>query len=221
MKDNKSPKVPDIDEFVNRCRDFEERKKTDPLYKMYGVAGFLVNNAWGDAANIANGVSVLLVTWNWTFFNKYGRYNFDHLTRCIELNLRTLELYRKRDILEFQDYDEAPVADIFNKFLSALRSDAKEKGAGPESPIAVAKTLHILCPGFFPMWDRETALQYCSDYAEHAALKYVAFCRIAQIILTALKKETAFRKLATETKKPALKLFDEYNYSKFTKGWNL
>jgi len=218
---DKNFKTPDIQEFVRRCKDFEERKKSDPLYKMYGVASFLVNNAWGDADGMANGVGVLLVTWNWTFFNKYGRYNFDHLTRCIDHNLRTLELYRKRDILEFQEYDEVPVADLFGKFLAALRSDAKEKGAGPESPIAVAKTLHILCPTFFPMWDRETALQYCSDYAEHAAEKYVAFSRIAQTILTTLKKEPAFRKLATDSKKPALKLFDEYNYSKFTKGWNV
>jgi hypothetical protein len=213
-------KVPNVDEFVARCRDFDERKKSDPLYKMYGVASFLVQNAWGDPAGMANGVSVLLVTWNWTFFNKYGRYNFDHLTACIAGNLRTLAAYLHRDISTFADVDEPYVTNLFVKFLEALRSDAKE-ASGPESPIAVGKTLHILCPHFFPLWDRETALQYVGDYTDQSASKYLAFCKTAREILTGLKQYKAFTDLVAESKKPPLKLFDEYNYSKYTKSWNV
>ena len=213
-------KIPGVDEFVARCRDFDERKKTDPLYKMYGVASFLVQNSWGDPAGMANGVSVLLVTWNWTFFNKYGRYNFDHLTACIAANLRTLAAYLHRDIYSLSDFDEPYVANLFGKFLEALRSDTKE-ATGPESPIAVGKTLHILCPHFFPLWDRETALQYVGDYAEQSAAKYLAFCQTAKDVLTELKKHKAFTALVTQSKKTPLKLFDEYNYSKYTKSWNV
>ena len=213
-------KIPNIVEFVARCRDFDERKKTDPLYKMYGVASFLVQNSWGDAAGMANGVSVLLVTWNWTFFNKYGRYNFDYLTACIAGNMRTLGAYLNRDIFALTDADDPYINNLFGKFLEALRSDTKE-AAGPESPIAVGKTLHILCPRFFPLWDRETALQYVGDYTDQSAAKYLAFCKIAEGTLTELAKHRQFAQLVAETKKPPLKLFDEYNYSKYTKSWNI
>ena len=217
MKD-KEAKIPDVKEFVARCRDFDERKKGDPLFKMYGVATFLLNQSWGDPAGMADGVSVFLVTWNWTFFNKFGRYNFDHLTQCLAANLDVLATYRARAIYDMTPADEPAAVRLFGAFLAALRSDTRE-AAGPESPIAAGKTLHILCPDFFPLWDRESALNYCADYAEHSAEKYVHFCRAARRILTALREEPAFARLCAETGKPPLKLFDEYNFSKFNKGW--
>ncbi|UCH79130.1 MAG: hypothetical protein JSU81_04055, partial [Candidatus Coatesbacteria bacterium] len=86
--------VPAAEEFIARCKGFEARVETDPYYKMYGVAVYLVEQSWGDAVAMANGVSVLLITWNWAFFNRYGRFNFDNLAACIELNLEKISAYR-------------------------------------------------------------------------------------------------------------------------------
>jgi hypothetical protein len=210
--------VPAAEEFIGRCRDYEQRVKKDPYYKMYGVALYLVDRAWGYAAGMANGVSVLLVTWNWAFFNRYGRYDVDNLARFIDDNIDVLAVYRARDVRELTEADVAEIRALFTGFLNALRADTND-AAGNESPVAAGKALHVLCPAFFPLWDRKTALHYVGEYGDDAAGKYIAFCRATSYILRELCGEPDVELYVDGSKHTLVKLFDEYNYSKYTRGW--
>jgi hypothetical protein len=210
--------VPAAAEFIARCKGFEARVETDPYYKMYGVAVYLVEQAWGDAVAMANGVSVLLITWNWAFFNRYGRFNFDNLAACIELNLEKISAYHNRDVRELTAADVPGIKELFGRFLEACKADTPETPAS-DSPVAAGKALHVLCPSFFPLWDRKTALQYVGDYAGDSAEKYAEFCQITQRLVEGLAEDADVRDFVASSRYTLVKLFDEYNYSKYTRDW--
>ncbi len=70
--------------------------------------------------------------------------------------------------------DEPLIKNLFGRFLDALQiADGKMKGR--KSPVAVAKALHLLGPGFFPLWDDRIAREYDCHYAYQPAEKYVLF----------------------------------------------
>jgi hypothetical protein len=85
--------------------------------------------------------------------------------------------------------------------------------------VAVAKTLHLFAPEFFPLWDTDIAIAYGSWWAfsEFGEMEYWPFCwkmkRIAAHVADCECVRTASPKRST------LKLIDEYNYSRFTKHW--
>jgi len=64
---------------------------------MYKVATFLVSHYWGKPSDMADGLGVLLLTWNQAFY-RYGIFDFDKLEKCITDNLRKIESFRGKDI---------------------------------------------------------------------------------------------------------------------------
>ena len=72
--------IPSREEFINGYKKFEEYEKRDAMYK---VATFLVSHFWGKPAEMADGLGVLLLTWNQAFY-RYGIFDFDRLEECIE-----------------------------------------------------------------------------------------------------------------------------------------
>jgi len=82
-----------------------------------------------------------------------------------------------------------------------------------KSPVAVAKTLHILAPRFFPLWDDKIARAYDCYYNQDPSGKYVKFCMITRSMVEKMQGHV------TREDKTIIKLIDEYNYSKHTKGW--
>jgi len=180
---------------------------------MYKTATFLVAHFWGQPAQMADGLGVLLLTWNQAFY-RYGGFDFDVLEACIAETIGQLEGVRTRDISTYDYSDNAPIAELFDRFNAALsiRKDGEE---GLKSPVSTAKALHLLAPAFFPLWDNEIARAYGFNYQSEPADKYLRFMREMKRIMKSIDLTT----LSAETGKTALKLIDEYNYARFTKHW--
>ena len=178
---------------------------------MYKVATFLVSHYWGKPSDMADGLGVLLLTWNQAFY-RYGIFDFDKLEKCITDNLRKIESFRGKDIFTLSKSDEDDIKHLFTKFLGALQIDSG-RIQGRKSPVAVTKALHLLAPNFFPLWDDKIARAYGCYYNENPAEKYVLFCKITKTIADKVKN------YILRSDRTLTKLIDEYNYSKYTQGW--
>ena len=71
---------------------------------MYRVATFLVSHFWGKSSDMADGLGVLLLTWNQAFY-RYGIFDFDKLEKSITDTLHKIDNFRNRthftDVLSF------------------------------------------------------------------------------------------------------------------------
>lgn len=180
---------------------------------MYVRASFLVEHFWDKPSELANGLGVLLLTWNQALY-RYGSFDFGNLERCLKRNRAQLLALRGRHILDATEADEPMVRRLFAEFLAALAIAGGDKG-GVRSPVATAKALHLLAPHFFPLWDRKIANAYACNYTRNPETSYVEFFRLMQSLAMSLP-----RKLRPGLPgKTMLKLIDEYNYAKLTKGW--
>ncbi|MCA9874223.1 MAG: hypothetical protein KC441_11230 [Anaerolineales bacterium] len=188
---------------------FQQRERRDAMYK---TAVFLIDHFWGQPAEMADSLGVLLLTWNQAFY-RYGLFDFDSLEACIVRNQHHLQQYRQRDILSYSPGEDTAVAALFEEFLNALMI-CEGKKAGIGSPVAVAKALHLLAPGFFPLWDDKIARAYGCYYGSRPADKYIVFLHKMKHIAAELQPY-----IAAMPGKTLLKLIDEYNYAKFTKKW--
>ncbi|GAI70151.1 unnamed protein product, partial [marine sediment metagenome] len=103
--------------------------------------------------------------------------------------------------------------------ISKLRSKIRRKfNSGnlvKRSPVSVSKCLHLLAPNFFPLWDRKIAQEYKCGYVKRPNEQYYFFCEKAKHISAIIKDY----KECKRSGKSILKLLDEYNYAKYTKGW--
>ncbi len=196
-------------EFQMGFNAFQEREPRDAMYK---TATFLVNHFWGEPKDMADGMGILLLTWNQAFY-RYGSFDFSCLEEVLRDNMDTIKKLRNRNIQSFEPADESVMTDLFMAFLESLRiRDGKKKDC--KSPVAVAKALHLLAPNFFPIWDYEIAQAYGCYYKPHPAQKYLNFAYKMQQMAFLLEKE-----VPADSGKTFLKLIDEYNYAKYTKNW--
>ena len=202
---------PTATEIMVGSEALKDLERRDAMYKM---ATFLVGHFWGKPREMADGLGVLLLTWNQAFY-RYGCFDFKDLEECISKNLRTLEGFRERDISTYAASDDAAIKGLFGDFLGALEARRQKPGSRMKSPVATAKALHLLAPEFFPIWDQKIAQAYGCDYSSRPAERYLLFMRKMQSLVTAL----GFAKSSAPSDKTALKVVDEYNYSRFTKGW--
>jgi len=200
--------APNREDFLKGCEEFVKHEKRDAMYK---VASFLISHLWGQPSNMADGLGVLLLTWNQAFY-RYGSFDFDDLENCITANIGKIEHFRNKSIFDLSEDDEGKIKDLFNSFLDALKiHSGKKKDA--RSPVAVAKALHLLAPNYFPLWDDKIAREYGCYYNLNPAEKYVVFCRIIRGVAKQVKD------FIPNSEKTIVKLIDEYNYAKHTKGW--
>lgn len=203
-------KIPTPDEIKQGYQEFQRREKRDAMYK---TATFLVAHFWGKPAEMADSLGVLLLTWNQAFY-RYGSFDFDQLEECIRENLSLLEKYRVKSILSYNSNDDKVVSRLFREFLIALQISDGNK-AGTKSPVATAKALHLLAPDYFPLWDDKIARAYDCYYSNKPEGKYLKFMSICQQIATTLHMAMDRQ----NTGKTLLKLIDEFNYARYTKGW--
>jgi len=196
------------EEFCKGIEEFEKRQKRDAMYK---VATFIISHFWGNPFEMANGLGVLLLTWNQAFY-RYGKFNFDKLESCIDINFKELETFRKRRITSLLESDDKDITHIFSEFLEALKIESR-KMQGRKSPVAVSKALHLLAPDFFPIWDQKIAKAYGYNYYKNPKKKYFLFCRIIKNVADKVED------CVVHSDKTLVKLIDEYNFSKYTGGW--
>jgi hypothetical protein len=204
--------IPTAEEFIKGCEEYKKHEKRDAMYK---IATYLICSYWGNPSDMADGLGVLLLTWNQAFY-RYGIFDFDKLEACIVRNFRKLEILRWRDISTLSDSDEKDIKGLFNEFFTALAIQIR--GKIKSSPVAVGKALHLLAPSFFPLWDNEIARAYGCSF-KNPAESYVSFCYLIKHIAEEIKKYTEVKKYMEERGYSLLKLIDEYNFSKYTKKW--
>jgi hypothetical protein len=179
---------------------------------MYKTATFLVEHFWGQAKDMADGMGVLLLTWNQAFY-RYGSFDFGFLEDALRANIPAIEQLRPRDIQSLEASDERAIERLFMSFLDALRiKEGKKKDC--KSPVAVAKALHLLAPRFLPIWDDKIARAYACYYNQNPGPKYLAFAYKMKALGRQLQEH-----VPPDCGRTFLKLIDEYNYAKYTKGW--
>ena len=203
--------LPTPEEFRGGYLAFQDKERRDAMYK---TAEFLVNHFWGKPAKITDGLGVLLLTWNQAFY-RFGSFDFQLLEEAITASWHVLESFRTREIFSYTEADDPSISSLFDQLLDALRiCEGKKKGVG--SPAAVAKTLHLLAPAYFPLWDTKIAKAYGCYYAEQPGAWYIKFLRK----MKCLAEKLSLQQVAMDDpKKTALKLLDEYNYARYTGHW--
>lgn len=200
---------PSPEEFRKGYMAFQQHERRDAMYK---TATFLVDHFWGRPADIADSLGVLLLTWNQAFY-RYGPFDFQHLEKIIAANQPLLDGFRSRHIVTYSSADDAAIRSLFGEFMAALQICEGSKKATC-SAVAVAKALHLLAPRFFPLWDLKIANAYGCRYSVNPAATYLRFLDKIRGLARAMAN------VNTEgTSKTVVKLIDEYNYARFTKGW--
>lgn len=202
--------TPTIEEFTAGYLAFQQREKRDSIYR---VATFLIEYFWGQPAEMADSLGVLLLTWNQAFY-RYGPFDYDVLEECLQRHMKPLESFRRRDVLSHSSQDALAVTQLFESFRGALQI-VEGKKAGAKSPVSAAKALHLLAPGYFPLWDEAIAIAYQCRYADKPAEKYLRFLEISRDMISILSIDAH----ENQSGKTMLKLIDEYNYARYTKGW--
>jgi hypothetical protein len=201
--------APSSDEFRKGYMAFQQHERRDAMYK---TATFLVDHFWGRPADIADSLGVLLLTWNQAFY-RYGPFDFQRLEKIIAANQPLLDSFRSRHIVTYSAADDAAIRSIFGEFMAALQICEGSKKATC-SPVAVAKALHLLAPRFFPLWDLKIANAYGCRYSADPAATYLRFLVKIRGLAGAMGNVHI-----EGTSKTVVKLIDEYNYARFTKGW--
>ncbi|HUU17852.1 MAG TPA: hypothetical protein VMW72_11925 [Sedimentisphaerales bacterium] len=191
-------------EFERGYQAYQAREPRDAMYK---IATFLVDHFWGQPRDMADGMGVLLLTWNQPFY-RYGSFDFALLEDALRTNMGVIEALRPRNIESLVEADEPTIKRLFLAFLDALRT---ERG---KSPVAVAKALHLLAPDFLPIWDDKIARAYGCHYNPHPDQKYMVFAYEMQCLSRQLQEH-----VPPGCDRTFLKLIDEYNYAKYTKHW--
>lgn len=201
--------IPTRKEFLKGIDEFKKYEARDPMYK---VASFWISHFWGKPKEVAEGLGVLLLTWNQAFY-RYGRFDFSKLEKFLRQYKKEVNKFRKLSIESFNKKNEKEIIILFNSLMNVLEINTG-KLKGRKSPVATVKALHLLAPKFFPLWDVKIAQAYKCKWknSTEAALKYLEFCNINKEMVDTLEK-------CVVKKESILKLIDEYNYAKFTKGW--
>ena len=201
--------IPSREEFLRGIKEYERREQREAVYK---IAALVVARFWGEHSLVADAVTALLVSWNQAFY-RYGMFDIARLERSIRDNFEAIEDFRAKDISTLvHGEDKDWVQLLFYEFLEALQIAAGSSG-GRKSPVSASKALHLMAPTFFPIWDRKIAPAYGCAYASNPGDAYWKFCRVTRDVAKATRGYTA------RTNKTLVKLIDEYNYSKFAKGW--
>ena len=198
-----------VSDLERGCAAFERHQGRD---SPYCVATGLVDLWWGRYADMVDALTVMLVTGDRGLYRD-GLFDQGKLEACLQRNWQLIAGFRPRDITSLTAADRTPVRALFGALLAALQVQSG-KYAGKTSPVAVARTLHLLAPQFFPLWDRPIAIQYGCRYDRFpAAAIYLRFCEIVRAMVIELSPHVP------QSSKSLLKQIDEFNHAKFVMGW--
>jgi hypothetical protein len=183
-------------------KDIEEARRAflvgEPRYLFYRVAIELIDLSRQNktTVSVAEALAVLLQTWNMSFYRFRGRFTEQDLTEIKALvrdHHATIEEYRQRSITSLASGEEDALRMLFSRFEDVL------------GPVGAAKSLHLLAPLFFPLWDRSIAKAYHVNLSRGAPEGYISFMRISKEQCRVLTEQGA-------SWPDLLKALDEYNY---------
>jgi len=194
--------MPTAEELARANRAF---LKNEPREIIYRASLDLVSRAiTGDGPlNLAEAVGVLLLVWNRSYYQyrKFDEAHLQDIEALLQRHQSALAVYRSRAIQNLAEEDDRVLVPFFVEFEIVL------------GPVGAAKTLHLIAPCFFPLWDRKIAAAYSCSLARRGmnGERYVWFMHNAK----AQCEECG----ALPDGRNLLKAIDEYNYCKFTRGW--
>jgi hypothetical protein len=179
---------------------FEENEPRDLFYR---AAIELVTLALEQktSLSVTEAIAVLLQTWNKAFyrFHPFTKQHVCDIERVVSTHHAELAVFRQRSIGSFCDEDVTPIESIFNHFEAVL------------GPVGAAKSLHLLAPDFFPLWDRAITKAYRIQL-QKTGQNARAFTRMMVIS----KRQVELLGGKAVLGRNPLKAIDEYNYCKFT-----
>jgi len=178
----------------------------EPRDVFYRAATFLVAKALnGDApVSVSEALSVLLQTWNRAYY-QYHPVTLEHyeqIDHVLTMHSEWLKTVRERSIDSFSPAAASALEPVFTDFEAVL------------GPVGAAKALHLLAPGFLPLWDRAIAVAYGLALGA-TGTNAPRYTRLALIAKDQAKRIGGTAILGRNV----LKAIDEYNYCRFTKGW--
>jgi len=183
-------------------RAFEQNEPRDLFYR---AARVLVDLSLDRKIKLtlAESIAVLLQTWNKAYyrFRKFDNEHYCDIEKLFQKHLKSLCNYRKLTIKNLGDDDEQKIMRIFKDFEIVL------------GPVGAPKSLHLIAPSIFPLWDRAIAAAYNTPLKKSGnnAYNYVQFLWATRQQCVWLRKQGKAKDL--------LKSIDEYNYCKYTKKW--
>lgn len=146
--------------------------------------------------SVAEALDVLLQTWNVSFYRFRGGFNEEDLAKIKALvsdHHAMIEEYGQRSITSLALGEEDALRMLFSRFEDVL------------GPVGAAKSLHLLAPLFFPLWDRAIAKAYHVNLDRGTPDGYISFMRISKEQCRVLAEQGA-------PWPDLLKALDEYNY---------
>ena len=99
-------------DLLRGCAGYIEHEKRDVMYKL---ARKLIEEANWRSQELAEGLGVLLLTWNAAFYTKYGSFDFDVLEDYLKQNTMLLKEYSKRNILSYSKTDDNQIQTTFKE----------------------------------------------------------------------------------------------------------
>ncbi len=199
---------------INKCpsiKDLERARKVflknEPRDLFYKVATELIELSIKEKTKVtlSEALAVLLQTWNRAYY-QYRGFDNEHFKKIDNLVEKysgsIINNFRNRSILLLLEKEKDKIFKIFSDFEKVL------------GPVGVAKSLHLLAPRFFPIWDRTIVKAYGIYLGTIGtnADRYWKFIKISKKQCKELE-----RKLPKENN--PLKYIDEYNYCHYTKNW--
>lgn len=192
---------PTYDEVVQAHNLFLQNEPRDLFYRtaIYLIELSLNQNG---VLSIAEAISVLLQTWNKSYyrFRQFNNEHFQQIENLLNTKLNLIIPFRDREISTFNNNDIELITTLFNSFENVL------------GPVGCAKSLHLLANHFFPIWDRTIAIAYnlALSVTGTNSNKYISFIKNQKEQADNLPDE-----LPDGISK--IKAIDEYNYCHFTK----
>lgn len=162
---------------------------------------------WGDPAKMADAIWPWLRSWHAPFY-RWGNGDPNAIASAISENIKLLGDLRHRTIDTLCAADEPPIRTLFWAFSKGT-GRTNSNGFQP-SPVGAAKVLHLLCPGFLPLWDTKISDHY---HCEQDPFGYIKFCGMMRQFAAAVQPY-----LDKPDDRSTLKRIDEFNYSSITEG---
>lgn len=194
----------------------EEFNKIEPRDFFYWSVTRLVaavldtESRTGKVNELVRVLMMLLTTWNKNFYRFFDarkpgitlEQHFTELENAIIKHFKRLMDFRNRHIYKMTKIPDQDIRVIFEDFSVVL------------GRVGAAKCLHLLAPGFFPLWDAAILKGYGLEKGECRHLtnaeRYIAFINISKCQIINLGKFSPIND-------NPLKSLDEYNYCRFTK----
>lgn len=212
--------------YLDLLAEYKRYIENEPRDLIYKIVTRIVFQYWGEPSEVAEGITILLSTWNFAFY-RGTLPDVDQLEKAIRERYLELKEFRVRNIESLTTDDNEPIEEIFNEFKIALRRGGKRPA---EAPVSATKALHLIAPNFFPLWDNSIAEHYgCGEMGSEDYVHFMYKMReVAEGVIESYIKEHGGDKMQAlkgiwelypvkipEKEGKLLKWIDEYNWVKY------